>query len=230
MSCVSMNVSVHVNEKERMYLYYLCTETKEEALLTPRSKAESIAENKAESIAENKAESIAENKAKNRTNSQEDLRAEVKRDFLHRQPSDGSLLVKEMVEKAKTRNFFWSNFRSDPFPLYFSLCLSFRPKCSLLCPLHCSALFIKRFHASRRDKKVWMWSIVYPFLVMLMGIGLLTIRIRYAMLCYRYCYCYCTTGAATAIAFSVSTYQYSLNYSRTHSLTDTYTELTDTAC
>lgn len=43
-------------------------------------------------------------------------------------------------------------------------------------PTHFRALFIKRLLNAKRDRKVWTWTLVYPFLILFIGIGLLNIR------------------------------------------------------
>ena len=40
---------------------------------------------------------------------------------------------------------------------------------------HFRALFIKRLLNARRDRKVWTWTLVYPFLILLIGCGLITL-------------------------------------------------------
>jgi len=43
---------------------------------------------------------------------------------------------------------------------------------SMLWP-HFRALFIKRWINAKRDRKVWTWTLVYPFLILLIGCGLI---------------------------------------------------------
>ena len=38
---------------------------------------------------------------------------------------------------------------------------------------HFRALLIKRWHNAKRDRKVVTWTIVYPVLILLLGVGLL---------------------------------------------------------
>ena len=38
---------------------------------------------------------------------------------------------------------------------------------------HLKALLLKRVHSSKRDRKVWLWQVVYPSLILIMGVGLL---------------------------------------------------------
>jgi ATP-binding cassette, subfamily A (ABC1), member 3 len=38
---------------------------------------------------------------------------------------------------------------------------------------HVQAMLVKRFHNAKRDRKLLLWSIVYPFLIVLLGLGLL---------------------------------------------------------
>ena len=40
---------------------------------------------------------------------------------------------------------------------------------------HFKALFVKRWINAKRDRKVWTWTLVYPFLILLIGCGLLTL-------------------------------------------------------
>jgi hypothetical protein len=37
---------------------------------------------------------------------------------------------------------------------------------------HFHALFLKRYWNAKRDRKVWTWTLVYPFLILLVGVGL----------------------------------------------------------
>ncbi len=40
---------------------------------------------------------------------------------------------------------------------------------------HFQALFIKRWINAKRDRKVWTWTLLYPFLILLIGCGLITL-------------------------------------------------------
>jgi hypothetical protein len=40
---------------------------------------------------------------------------------------------------------------------------------------HFKALFLKRFINAKRDRKVWTWTLVYPFLILLIGVGLISL-------------------------------------------------------
>jgi ATP-binding cassette subfamily A (ABC1) protein 3 len=40
---------------------------------------------------------------------------------------------------------------------------------------HVRALLAKRWHGQKRDKKVWSWTLVYPFLIMLVSCGLIVL-------------------------------------------------------
>jgi ABC-type multidrug transport system ATPase subunit len=43
--------------------------------------------------------------------------------------------------------------------------------------LHFTALFTKRFHNARRDRKQWMWSLLYPGIILLVSLLALTLAI-----------------------------------------------------
>lgn len=47
-------------------------------------------------------------------------------------------------------------------------------------PQHVRALLLKRWHNAKRDRRVWTWQILYPFVILLVGLGLLKVGDSFA--------------------------------------------------